>query len=718
MKVEPEALGGPIGAAALRRLLALRGQRLELAEVRHALEQAGEPRFAGGREALAALSAALGSLGATRVRLAATRADMLSERHLPALVEHEGRTWVLREVRGARRLLDAGDGNPREVDQVALAEAFAIWLDRTGEPAEQEGPSTAGRLLARALAARGRLLVEVALATLLTSLLAVAVSFFALQVYDRVIPSFAYATLHALAGVVGVLIAFDFVLRLVRAHLLDRVSREVDVEVSLAVFRALSGVRLDARPGTVGTLAAQVAGLEVARSFFASSVLFTLAEVPFALLFAAIIAFIAGPIAWVYAVIALGALAAALVAAAKLNALSRRQLEVGFRRNGLLVESIQGAETIKAFGAGWRFAERWREATAEIAAISLRARTATASAATVAQMLGSAAYVGVVLIGVYLVESGSLTVGGLVACTMLGSRVIGPIASGVALITQAQQASQSLRAVDAVLDLPPERDPGTALLAPAELGHELVLEGARFFYANVPVPQVDVPALRIAEGERVVLLGPPGSGKSTLLRLLSGLYRPAPGRALLGGVDVTLLEAELVRRLVAYLPQEVQLFRGTLRDNLDLSATVADDFLVSVVRELGLDALVRDHPRGLDREIAEGGSGLSGGQRQMAGIARLMLRRPRVWLLDEPTAALDQGFEARVLQVLDRSLAPQDTLVIATHRPAAIPFASRIIVMQQGRIVLDGERDRVLAALRTNAERAGQRNDSSSAVAA
>src|SRR5262249_25324590 len=178
-----------------------------------------------------------------------------------------------------------------------------------------------------------------------------------------------------LACVVCVLIAFDFVLRLARAHLLDRVSREVDVEVSVAVFRALSGVRLDARPGAVGTLAAQVAGLEAARGFFASSVLFTLAEVPFALLFAGIIAFIAGPIAWVYAVLALAALAAALVACARLRALSRRSLEAGFRRNGLLVESIQGAETIKAFGAGWCFAERWREATTEIAAMGLRARS-------------------------------------------------------------------------------------------------------------------------------------------------------------------------------------------------------------------------------------------------------------------------------------------------------------------------------------------------------
>jgi ATP-binding cassette subfamily C protein LapB len=174
-----------------------------------------------------------------------------------------------------------------------------------------------------------------------------------------------------------------------------------------------------------------------------------------------------------------------------------------------------------------------------------------------------------------------------------------------------------------------------------------------------------------------------------------------------------------VRDRVGYLPQEVQLFRGTLRENLDLAGTVSDDLLVSTVRELGLDGLVRDHPRGLDREISEGGGGLSGGQRQMAGIARLMLRRPRVWLLDEPTAALDQGFEARALQVLFRSLAPRDTVVIATHRPAAIPFASRIIVMQQGRVVLDGERDRVLHALKTNAEqRGGQRNDANAAVTA
>ena len=611
----------------------------------------------------------------------------------------------MRELRGAQRLLDPGDGAAIEVPAERLADAYAIWLDRPQKEEAPRGSSPASDLLLAALRTRKRVLFEVALATLLSSVLAVATSFFALQVFDRVIPSFAYATLWALAGVVGVLISFDFVLRLIRARLFDRISRDVDEEVSVSVFNALAGVRLDARPAAVGTLAAQVAGLETARAFFASTALFALAELPFAVMFVAVIAFIAGPIAWIYVAVALVAAAGALVAYYRLRSLSRRQLQAGYQRNGLLVESIHGAETIKAFGAGWRFSERWREMTVEIAQMSMEARTAITTAATLATALAAGAYVGVVVMGVYLIEAGQLTLGGLIASTILGNRVVGPIVSGVNLIAQAQQAAQSLRAVDVVLALPPERDPAIEPLAPAGIGHTIGLEGARFFYSKVPVPQVDVPALHIAEGERVVLVGPPGSGKSTLLRLLSGMYRPADGRMLLGGVDASLLDPELVRNRISFLPQEVQLFRGTLRENLVLGAGVSDDLLLSVVQDLGLDHLVRDHPRGLDRDIAEGGTGLSGGQRQLAGLARLMLRRPRVWLLDEPTSGLDPVFEARALAALGRALAPTDTLVIATHRPAVIPFARRIIVMQRGRILRDGDRETVLTAPRTTGER-------------
>jgi ATP-binding cassette subfamily C protein LapB len=332
------ALGGPIGAAALRRLFALWGRRLDLAEVAQALEQAGAPRFAGGKEALGALGAALERLGAGGTRLAATKAGVLREEHLPALVEHAGRCWVMREIRGARCLLDPGEGKPTEVAAEELGAAYAIWLEPPARPGgEEKGPSMAGGLIAAALGKRRRLLAEVAIATLLTSILTIGTSVFTFQVYNRVIPSFSYPTLWALAGVVGVLIVFDFILRLVRARLLDRVSRDIDEEVSVAVFRALTGVRLDARPRAVGTLAAQVAGLELARAFFTSTVLFTFAEIPFAVLFILLIAFIGGPLAWIYTGVAVAAVIAGLIAYFRLRRISREQLQAGFRRNGLLV---------------------------------------------------------------------------------------------------------------------------------------------------------------------------------------------------------------------------------------------------------------------------------------------------------------------------------------------------------------------------------------------
>jgi ATP-binding cassette subfamily C protein LapB len=299
----------------------------------------------------------------------------------------------------------------------------------------------------------------------------------------------------------------------------------------------------------------------------------------------------------------------------------------------------------------------------------------------------------------------------LIACTILGSRVISPISSGVGLIVQAQHVGQSLRAADALLDLPGESGDADDLLSPNEIRNSLTAENVRFFYTDIPVPQVDVPALEIAEGERVVLIGPPGSGKSTLLKILAGLYKPNEGRVLLGGVDIGLLDVERLREVVGYLPQDAMLFSGTLRDNLALGGAVNDDDLINLVRDLGLDELVQDHPRGLDREITEGGAGLSGGQRQMASLARLMLRRPRIWLLDEPTAGLDSGYEARVFGVLAKVLQPRDTVVIVSHRPQSIKFAQRVIVMQKGRVVHSGEREDFLARMRAASLRGREENE-------
>lgn len=697
------AASAEIEAPALQRLLARLGHDSEVGAVTQALAGVGSPGFAGGADALRQLDEALNRLGAFGFEYAGSRGRAVEARHCPLLVAHEGTCQVLTELRGDTAVLEGGDGVCREVPREALAEAPVVWIKppaATRLPEDAERPSRG--LLLRALGRRRRLLGEVVVATSLCSLFTIASSLFSQQVYDRVVPSFATATLWALVGILCTLMVFDFALRVVRARMLDRVACEVDDEVSTEVFRALGDVRLDARPRSVGTLAAQVSGLESARSFFTSSVLFTLAEVPFVILFVALIGVIGGPIAWVYVAAAVLAVVAGLAAQVRIKRLLATQQTNMHARNGVLVEAIAGSETIKALGAGWRFAERWRVVTHEILEHSRRMRAVNAFASAFSQSLSGQAYVAVMVYGVYLIADGQLTVGGLTAIAMLGARVVGPITSAIGLLTQAQSARLAMRSVDGVLKLPPERERGVATLRPADLGADLVLEEVRFGYDEAPLPQVDIDKFSLQAGDRVLLLGPSGSGKSTLLRLLAGLYRPTSGRVTLGGVDVQLLDADLVRRTVSLLPQEVHLFRGSLRENLALGTVADDGRMIEVVRKLGLDALVADHPRGLDRPIAEGGSGLSGGQRQLCGVARAMVRRPRVLLLDEPTSALDPATERRLYDALDQLLRPEDILVVATHRPAPATLCTRAVVMQRGRIVSDGERAKLLAQLRAN----------------
>jgi ATP-binding cassette subfamily C protein LapB len=695
--------GSAVTAAALQRLLGLLGHGVELEAVRHAVQAAGAPSFGQGHETLRRLDGALGKLGLFNFELASTRGRTLEPRHLPLLIEHEGSSWVLLEQRGEHVVLDSGAGELRELPRAEIADALAVWLRPRTVAAAPDGDDAqpARALLWNALRQRRRLLAEIALASLLTSVLAVATGLFAQQVYDRVVPSFALSTLWALVGIVGVLLVFDFALRVVRARMLDRIACEIDEEVSSEVFRVLGDVRLDARPRAVGTLAAQVSGLESTRAFFTSSVLFTLAEIPFALIFIAVIACIAGPLAWIYVAAAAVALVMGLVAQARVRRLAAQQQVSMHSRNGVLVEAIAGSETLKALGATWRFAERWRALTHDISDHARRQRATNALTGSFAASLSSTSYLGVVVCGVYLIQDGSLTVGGLTAITMLGSRVVGPIAAGIHLLTQAHAATLALKTVNAVLSLPADRDPGVQLLRPQQLGAELRLEGVRFGYGEAPVPQLDIDSLTLAEGDRVVLVGPPGSGKSTLLRLLAGLYRPSSGRVLMGGYDLALLEPDALRRAVALLPQEVQMFRGTLRENLCLGAVVEDQRLLDAVRALALDTVLADHPRGLDRPIAEGGSGLSVGQRQLCGVARAMARRPRVWLLDEPSSALDPATEQRMYQAIEQQLGERDVLVVATHRPAAAGLCRRAILMQRGRVVGDGDRDALVYRLRS-----------------
>lgn len=719
--VVPAALDtAPVDPALLHRLLGLLGQPCERAALESALATGDSPRIGQGQPTLVALDAVLGRVGISGFELVSTRLRQVQPRHCPLLVAHEGRCLLLLAVEGEALVLEDAQGLRQTLPREPLDACAAVWLHRPGRAgAEDEDAAQPSRaLIWRGLRERRRLLAEVAVATLLTSGLTVATSLFSQQVYDRVIPSFAHATLWALSGIVALLLVFDLALRVIRARQLDRITTEVDEQVSAEVFRILGDLRLDRRPASVGTLAAQVGSLESARAFFTSSVLFTLAEVPFALLFIGVIALVAGPLAWVYVGAAALALLAGLATQARLRRLTAAQQADQFARNGLLVESISGAETLKALGAGWRFGERWRAITCRILEQSRELRGVNALAASFAQSLSSQAYLAMMVWGVFLIEDGVLTVGSLTAVAILGGRVVAPISSGILLLAQAHSARVALRAVDQVLSLPAEQTAGQPGLRPADLGRELRLEGLRYAYDEAPLPQVDIDALTLRAGDRVVLVGSPGSGKSTLLRLLAGLYRPSAGRLLVDGVDMAQIDPDLLRRTITLQPQDTQLFRGSLRENLTLGCHVEDARLIATVRAFGLDALLSEHPRGLERPITESGHGLSGGQRQLCGVVRAAVRRPRVLLLDEPSSALDPLTERRLYDTLGQLLSPQDILVVATHRPIAAVCCTRAVVMNRGRVVSDGDRLALLGQARGAAAAPAVASTARSAAAA
>ena len=457
---------------------------------------------------------------------------------------------------------------------------------------------------------------------------------------------------------------------------------------------------LDQQPRSLGTLAAQVGGLDAVRQFFSAGVVFALVDLPFAALFLAFIAIIGGAVGWVYTLLLPVALLLGYVSQWRLRALLSQQMLRSNERQGLLVDTIRGAETIRANNAGWRFAQEWQDVTATIDGYNIQQKAVSSFSSVSTSSLSTLAYVAAVVVGVWQIEAGLLTMGGMIACSILGGRVIAPIAQSVQYLAQWQQVRQALQMVHQVLSLSRDRRPEQQLLLPDELPREVALERVRFAYPESPICQLDIERLQFKSGERVLLVGPIGCGKSTLLKMLAGLYCPSEGRIRLGDADLWEIDPQLVASQVGYLPQAVQLFKGTLRSNLALTGVTSDSRLLQITRELGIDGIAASSPQGMDLVISEGGEGLSGGQRQLVALARVLINQPRVWLLDEPTAALDGESEQRVWTALQGTIQPEDIVIVATHRPmAAARLATRVIAMQQGRVVKDGTPDRVLTQM-------------------
>lgn len=558
---------------------------------------------------------------------------------------------------------------------------------------------TASQWFRHAIHKRKSIFIEGAIATSTVNLIGLASSFYSMQIYDRVVPTQGYATLWVLSFGVLVAMLLELAMRQVRARLVERGCKAIDEELSSVFFGHALAIRMDRRPRTVGTFASQIRHFESVRNFMTSSTLFIIADLPFAFLFVLVIGLLAGPLAIIPAIFLPVSLVVGLAFRHRLADLTERHMEESNQKNGMLIEAIDGIESVKAASAEWKVLDRWRRLTSMLAEDEVAMKDTTALSSNITQALQQFCYVGLVFAGAYAIGSGNLTVGGLIACTIISGRALGPIAQISGLIVQWQHARIALKGLDAIMALPADSSAGEKHIVPDQCTGFVKLDNTRFGY-EADALALSIDTLTFRPGERVAIMGAVGSGKSSLIKVLSGLFRPTEGRVFLDDVDMAHLAPEFIREHVGYLPQDVRLFKGTLRENLALGLpSPTDEQLLEAARLTGLDKMIAAHPRGFGIEISEGGKGLSGGQRQLVGLTRLVLAKPRIMLLDEPTASMDPKLEEFVAESVFGHRPEDTTLLVVTHKPSMLRHFTRILIIDRGRVIVDGPRDAVLKRL-------------------
>jgi ATP-binding cassette subfamily C protein LapB len=540
----------------------------------------------------------------------------------------------------------------------------------------------------------------VMLASLVANLLGMAGVLFSMQVYDRVIPAESLPTLYVLFGGVLLAVVFDFVMRIMRLRITDLLGKRADLRVSDLVYGHALRLRNSVRPKSTGSFIAQLRELEQIRDLITSSTATALADLPFFFLFLLVFYLIGGALVAIPIVALIVMLLPGVLYQRKLGRLANANMRESALRNAMLVESIQGLDDIKALQAEQRFQEQWNHYNATSADTALQLRTLTNGLVTWTQNVQSAVFAVVIVFGTPMVIAGDLTTGSLVAASMLASRMMAPMAQLNHVLTRWQQAKVALQGLNRMMQLPVDHPEGSKRVHLPVIHGDYHFKDASFRYSAESPSALDIDELRIRPGEHIAVLGRNGAGKSTLLQGLAGAMDLATGDLTLDGIALAHIDPADLRRDVGLLQQHARLFHGTLRDNLTLGAgRASDQELVAALSTGGALEFIRKLPKGLDHLILEGGLGLSGGQRQSLLLSRLVLRQPQVLLLDEPTAALDDVTERKLLDDL-MLWSEGRTLVIATHRLSILQRVERIIVLDSGRIVIDAPRDTALAQLR------------------
>lgn len=541
--------------------------------------------------------------------------------------------------------------------------------------------------------------VQVLIAAMVLNIMAVASPLFVRNVYDRVLPNSATDTLWVLALGVAIVFVFDLLLRTIRAHFIDITGKKIDVDLEATIFNQLLAMRLRDKPSSVGGFASILREIEVLRDFFTSATLTSFVDLPFVVIFIALFYYIGGPMAFTFMAALPVVCLIGLTIHFPMKYSVKSALAMGYGKQSVMVETLSNIETVKSLGCDAFVRKRWNQHIIESAKHSVRSRSLSHLALNLTAFVQQCTYVIVIIVGAYLIKSGELTTGGLVACSMLSGRVMGPFAQIAQLITRLHYTTSAYRELDRVMNLPRERSDTSEILSRPVLKGRIQFNDATFTYPNAQLPALNNVTMHIEPGERVGVIGKTGSGKSTLGKLLLSLYTPDKGAVLVDGTDLRQVDPFDLRRWIGYVSQDVALFQGSVRENICIANSQAsDEEVLKAALTSGVNDFIRTHPQGYALPVGERGENLSGGQRQSIGIARALLRNPNILVMDEPTSSLDTASETLLMQRLHKYIDGK-TLVLITHRPTLLALVDRIIVLDEGSIVADGPKEAVLRQL-------------------
>ncbi|MEL0640648.1 type I secretion system permease/ATPase [Pseudoalteromonas aliena] len=540
---------------------------------------------------------------------------------------------------------------------------------------------------------------DVIISAIALGILSVAMPLFVMNVYDRVVPNHAIETLWVLA--IGILIALtaDFILRLVRSYFVELAASRIDVKVSAVIMERVLGMKLKNRPSSAGSFASNIQSFEAVRNFFSSITLVALVDLPFVAIYLIVIAVIGVPLSLPIIAGALILLSYGIAAHRKLEALSEQTMKASSMRNSILVESLTNIEDIKSFHSECKTQSTWEKSTIYIAQVNAQSRLVSSSITNSASWLQQCVGVIIMIIGVHLVIEGELTQGGLIAAYLLSSRAMGPLGQCAAVLAQYHHAAMAMQSLNEIMEKDVERPPNKHWLSHPVLKGDIEFKDVCFKYDDDSLSVLNNVSFKINAGEKVAILGRNGSGKSTLEKLILGLYEPNSGAIMVDNNNIQQIDPAELRHNIGYVPQNIALFFGSLKDNLTISAWHAvDEQIINACEKSQLFDLINSHPDGFDLQVGEQGRLLSGGQKQAVGIARALINDPPIILLDEPTSSLDHNTEHKIIKSLQKATKDK-TLIVVTHKSSLLALVDRIIVLDKGKVVADGPKQQVIAAL-------------------